>query len=511
MTLPYDSASLIVATVAAALLLAGWRTWAAAGAGESRRAALVPLLFVVVAGGVLRTDSAAQRALHKWDERFHAVVAKNLMADPFTPTLYRDPAVEYDLRDWTSNHVWLHKPPLALWMMAGSMAVFGVDELAMRLPSMLLSTAAIVLTFLIGRRLFDDRTALLAASFHAVNAFLISLASGRRVADHVDTALLLFFELAVWLGLHASRSWAAVVVCGAAVGLGLLAKSVPALLALPVIFAAMTLTISWRAAAVRTTAAAGVAVCVAAPWTIYTWGRFPAEAAWEARYTLMHITQTLEGMAGGPLSYLRDFPRFFGELTILSIGFAAWHALWHRKATPPLTVAGVWILVPYLLFSIAATRLPAFVMVSAPAIFIVHGWVWWTLRDRMHERGGAARKALLVLLIVMAAAPARHLFEPTSVLERRDRDPAAYRELRQLTERIGPGDAVIFNLPFDIEAMFYTPYTAYSRLPTEEQVRRLAAAGRRVVIYQPGGDATVLPADWPVTYLRGSIRTRDAP
>jgi 4-amino-4-deoxy-L-arabinose transferase len=509
MTVPYDSASLIVATAAAVLLLAGWRRWVAAGSGASPHAALIPLLFVVVAGGVLRTDSAALRSLHKWDERFHAVVAKNLIVDPLMPTLYRDPAVEYDVRDWTANHVWLHKPPLALWTMAGSMALFGVDELAMRLPSVLLSTAAIVLTFLIGRMLFDDRTGLLAASFHAVNAFLISLASGRRVADHVDTALIFFFELAVWLALHASRSWAAVGFCGAAVGLGLLAKSLPALLVIPVTFCAMTLTIPWRAAAVRTTVATGIAVCVAAPWTIYSWWRFPAEAAWEARYTLMHISQRLEGMAGGPSSYLRDFPRFFGELTMLSIGLAAWYGLRHGTARRELTVAGVWIVVPYLLFSIAATRLPAFVMVSAPAIFIVHGWVWWTLRDRMHQRGGAARMVLVVLLILMAAAPARHLFEPTGVLERRDRDPAAYRELRQLPERIGPGDAVIFNMPLAIETMFYTPYTAYSRLPDEKEARRLAAAGRRVIIYQPREDATVLPADWPVTYLRGSVPKRD--
>jgi 4-amino-4-deoxy-L-arabinose transferase len=381
----------------------------------------------------------------------------------------------------------------------------------MRLPSVLLSTAAIVLTFLIGRMLFDDRTGLLAASFHAVNAFLISLASGRRVADHVDTSLLFFFELAVWLGLHASRSWTAAVCCGAAVGLGFLAKSVPALLVIPVIFAAMTLTIPWRVAAVRTAAATSIAVCVAAPWTIYSWWRFPVEAAWEARYTLLHISQTLEGMAGGPLSYLRDFPRFFGELTILSIGLAAWYALRHRKATHELSVAGIWIVVPYLLFSIAATRLPAFVMVSAPAIFLVHAWVWWTLRDRLPHLGSAARTGLVVLLALMAAAPARHLFEPTSVLERRDRDPAAYRALRQLPEQIGPGDAVIFNMPLDIEAMFYTPYTAYASLPTERQARRLAAAGRRVIIYQAKGNAPVLPADWPVTYVRGSIAKRDDP
>ena len=42
------------------------------------------------------------------------------------------------------------QPPVALWLMAGSMRVFGVNEIAMRLPSLLLSTGAVLLTFLIG-------------------------------------------------------------------------------------------------------------------------------------------------------------------------------------------------------------------------------------------------------------------------------------------------------------------------------------------------------------------------
>ena len=74
--------------------------------------------------------------------------------------------------------------------------------------------------------------------------------------------------MAVLFALRASRSWAAVVLCGAAVGLGFLAKSGPALLVLPVIFAAMTLTLSWREAAARTMAATSIAVVVPGPWTI---------------------------------------------------------------------------------------------------------------------------------------------------------------------------------------------------------------------------------------------------
>jgi hypothetical protein len=35
--------------------------------------------------------------------------------------------------------------------------------------------------------------------------------------------------------------------------------------------------------------------------------------------------------------------------------------------------------------------------------------------------------------------------------------------------------------------MFYSPYTAYRQMPTDDQVRALTAQGRPVVIYDPAG------------------------
>jgi hypothetical protein len=53
-------------------------------------------------------------------------------------------------------------------------------------------------------------------------------------------------------------------------------------------------------------------------------------------------------------------------------------------------------------------------------------------------------------------------------------------------------DAVIFNMPMPIEAMFYSPYTAYRQMPTDDQGRALSAQGRPVLIDDPGGTFRVL-------------------
>jgi hypothetical protein len=38
--------------------------------------------------------------LHDWDEKYHALVAKNLIESPLIPQLRKDPVLEYRYQDW---------------------------------------------------------------------------------------------------------------------------------------------------------------------------------------------------------------------------------------------------------------------------------------------------------------------------------------------------------------------------------------------------------------------------
>ena len=73
-----------------------------------------------------------------WDEQYHALVAKNMMNNPFKPTLYSIPLLEYDYKNWTGNHIWVHKQPLFLWQMALSLKIVGINEMAIRIPSIII-------------------------------------------------------------------------------------------------------------------------------------------------------------------------------------------------------------------------------------------------------------------------------------------------------------------------------------------------------------------------------------
>jgi 4-amino-4-deoxy-L-arabinose transferase len=107
--------------------------------------------LLLIAGLLLRIYTSTDFFLHYWDERYHALVAKNLINHPFRPTLYDTPLLPYDYFNWPGNHIWLHKQPMALWLMAGSMKLFGINEIALRLPSILMSTAGIWMMWFTGK------------------------------------------------------------------------------------------------------------------------------------------------------------------------------------------------------------------------------------------------------------------------------------------------------------------------------------------------------------------------
>lgn len=490
--MPYDGISVGVIVLSAALLF---------GASRSNVPINIRLGCVLLAALLIRTDGAWHFNLNQWDERYHALVAKNLIARPLVPTLYRDAPIPYDYRDWMTNHVWLHKPPGALWPMAASMAIFGTNEVAMRLPSVILATLSVWLTFLIGSELAGARVGLLASAFHAINGFLVALSSGRRVADHVDTALIFWIELGVWFAIvHARRrDPSSLAAGGIALGAALLTKSLPGLLLAAVAFAIFLEREPVINAARRAAAILAIGAAVWAPWMLYTHLAFPREAEWSWRYTLLHLSSPLEGHNAGAWIYVLDMPQYFGELVWIPIAAGAAAVI----SRPQLRWVAAWLLITYAAFSVARTRISSFVMIAAPAVFLIEADFWHRLRERSRSMSTWRRGLSLVLLAGLLVLPGRYLLDPANVFERRDRSAEASNRLRRLDRVLAIPGGVIFNAPMPIETMFYSRFLAYPQLPTGEQVRELKAKGIPIVIYVSEG-MPAIPPEWDVIMLRPS-------
>ncbi|HVT60867.1 MAG TPA: glycosyltransferase family 39 protein [Thermoanaerobaculia bacterium] len=495
-----------LATVVAVLLLF-WFAYRA----QARQKWLPAAVAITLAAMALRLYAGSDLYLHAWDERYHALVAKNLMAHPLTPTLYERPALPYDFRDWHANHVWLHKPPLALWLGAGGMALLGVNEIALRLPGLLLSTLAVLLTFLIGSRLFDPRLGLLAAAFHAVNGYLLQLPGGRVPVDHIDNVLIFCVELGIFLAVvyaQRPRFWLLAAI-GAAAGLAVLAKWLPGLLVYPVWVVLVWRREKPRAMLAHLAAMALATAAVVLPWQLHIRHAFARDAAWNDAYNLRHFTEPIDGLGGSPLFHLEQMPRYFGELIYIPLAFFL-AALALRREPRRLAPVAAWLFLPYLIFSLAATKMGAYVMAAAPAVCLVEAWFWlrllaWQPAARPARWLRCLRCLRWSLLALLLLLPLRYGVERLKLRPSYDRDPAWARTLRTLPRRVGAGPVVLFNLDRPVEAMFYTPYTAYEGLPQPAVAQRLLREGWRVVVFDDGKLPPALAATPGVERLPGAF------
>lgn len=158
------------------------------------------ILFLLIGGFLLRFFiSILYPSLFLWDEQFHALVAKNMINHPFKPVLYKNPLLPYDPNSWVSNHVWLHKYPVFLWLMSISISIFGAEAWAVRLPSAILMTITSYFIFGIASFLYNNKKiGYWAAFLFSVSHFTYLLSSGYLATDHNDVAFIFCITASVW-------------------------------------------------------------------------------------------------------------------------------------------------------------------------------------------------------------------------------------------------------------------------------------------------------------------------
>jgi 4-amino-4-deoxy-L-arabinose transferase len=444
----------------------------------------IAILFLMLGGFLLRLFSANDPFLNPWDERFHALVAKNMMSYPFRPMLYAHPVLPYPPEDWSANHIWLHKQPLALWLMSGSMKLFGTHLLALRLPSVLITTLGIGAMYGLGKRLYHARIGFIAAFLWAIHGMLVELAGGRRATDHVDALFVALILFGAYWALRAAqqRRISFALITGLLTGLAVLTKWLPGLIVLPVwsLWAIHYRQYSWKSWFGHGLLMTCAAFVVAAPWQIYTHQAFPVEARWEQYYNYLHLFEGLEGHDQPWYFHLNNIRILFGEFIYLPLVWWAWVSI--RKRTDASRWALlVWIAIPLGFFSFAATKMPAYILISAPAIFLITALAWQHFKIYQY-RFGRWRRLVQVFILGLLLLPLRYSLERLKPL---DRDEAAWAKRIEVEalRQPSPADSVIyFNVPHPIETMFFLGGTAYGYAPAPQVVDSLRGQGYRVIL-----------------------------
>jgi 4-amino-4-deoxy-L-arabinose transferase len=359
---------------------------------------------------------------------------------------------------------------------------------------------SIWLTFLIASLLFrSEKVALLAAFFHAVNGLAIELAGGRIATDHIDTYFLCFVEASVWCLLaSAQRNRSAFLMgAGLACGLAIMTKWLPALVVFPMYWVYQSgrrpqvnilKDLIWMMIVV------GIVVL---PWQIYTYANFPKEFLWEHHHNRLHFTEALDGN-GKPWWFFLDGIRISVNegIYLVLIWFGIALIKW-KDLRPELAFLLVWIGLPLLVFSIAKTKLPGYLLFTFPAYFILLGLFLEQHPEGFNLFRGARFRVFLTLVLLTFSV--RYGIERMKPFRSDEHEQLVKAEITSLSL---PSGAFVFNIPCPIETMFYKDCTAYEYIPSKEQLDILFRKGYFVAILQSGALPDWLMQDERVHKLR---------
>lgn len=352
-----------------------------------------------------------------------------------------------DSGDWV--HPWAaphHKTPGPYWLLAPFIQLLGRTEVAVRLPSVVASLVCLGLTYAIGKRLLDQRAALLGSLSLAVTPLWLQY-SRLATPDIPFTMLIL---AAVWLLLADSGRWRWFL-AGVSLGLAVLMRSF--LAALPVVCLLPYLLLSGRDRLRHWSLYGGVlaGLTPTAVWLLLCWQRYGQAI--------------IDSLVGFPVSQGLDSYRstsaffYLFNLLVNDLGWffftMAAALLLGRRLIQALKKTGVKALqspqfslllaypLGYLgLLSLASTKLPHYALPAYPFLALLAGYAMERLLTVTRARGLTAVSLVLGLLGGGLVTVAAMLLWP-GLLEAADLRPFAPAALALGLAWLGAGIAWI--------------------------------------------------------------------
>ncbi len=286
-------------------------------------------------------------------------------------------------RDWVNpmldGQPYLDKPPLMYWLTALSFSIFGVNEIAARLPSVVSALLTIMISFSLGRRIVGIRAAWL-------GAMALALCGGFMLAGRfliLDSLLAFFTTLCLLSGYIAVREqrhhWAWWMLSGIACALGVLTKGPVALvLCVPPLIASgwlrrdqtRTRVLHWVAFVVPM-----ILVCV--PWYVAVIWFHPEFVDY---FFLEHNLKRFTQGSNHQQPFWFYVPIVFGSMYPASlllpsaVAFLFSGAERKRRLRSKdlgfLFCAATWVLA---FFSIASCKLPTYILPAIPLLALIIG------------------------------------------------------------------------------------------------------------------------------------------
>ncbi|MDQ7039189.1 MAG: glycosyltransferase family 39 protein [Aquificota bacterium] len=264
-----------------------------------------------------------------------------------------------------NGEIRLNKPPMTYWITALSFMIFGVNELALRLFQAVLGLGTGVLTYLIGRRLFDKRSALFSAVI-LLSSFLF-VANSRYTSPEVILTFFTTLTLFLWLEGYSTRNNTLIVLAFVSSALGVLTKG-PVGFVMPALIVFTYLLLTDRRELLRPVYYLGtlVTVLISGWWYLYQ--------LLENGDVFVHVffkenVKRVYGLESDPVYYyLLDVPVSFLPYSFLIYPALIW-SLGRRNSVFPM----VWFLSFFIVFSLVKMKLPVYILPAYPAMALLTG------------------------------------------------------------------------------------------------------------------------------------------
>ncbi len=324
---------------------------------------LQDLLFIIPLSAFFLLYNLGKGSIASWDDAIYAGVAKEI----------------YLSGQWLlltlGGESWYDKPPLAMWVTVLFYKLFGVNEFSARLFSALAGIGTVLVTYLLGRRLFSRWVGFIGALVLLSSSHFIQFS--RR--GMLDIPLTFFMTLAFyffWLGYEKNRY---LIFSGIAIGLAVMTKGFAAFLIFPVIWAyclwagefdILTRSSYWIGVM--------IAVAIALPWHLYeiTFHRTMFMQAVVMKHLFVRTTTALDGHTGNYYYYIRTLVNKYHPWILVGIVSAPYFLFKSiKERAGEFIYLTVWMFFVFGVATAIQTKLAWYILPVYPALSLSVGYL----------------------------------------------------------------------------------------------------------------------------------------
>lgn len=264
------------------------------------------------------------------------------------------------------------KPILIYWLQSISVSALGLNEFALRLPSSISATLWILLIYFFMQRINGTPIALMSAIIGATTVSVVIIGK----AATADAALNLFITGAMFsiFLYYRERQFYWILLAFLMMGLGFLTKG-PVALVIPFLtsFVFFLIQGEWRTWLKAALNPAGILLMliIVLPWYLaITWREGPGFiTGFFLEHNLGRFNEPMEGHSGPIYFYLPVTLFILIPYSILLI-YGLWRLRFQLKSDLARFIL-IWFMVVFIIFSLAATKLPHYMIYGITPLFIL--------------------------------------------------------------------------------------------------------------------------------------------